>query len=231
MCGRFTMTYPDAHLLAQALDVADEHVEGAADYQPRYNLAPTDWHYILRIKGEERQLLRARWGLVNSWAKDNREAARQINARAETVASRPAFRDAFLHRRCIVPADGFYEWERVGKEKYPFWLHRQDGKPLLLAGVYESWQPQPGMWERTFAIVTRAASPPVERIHDRMPAVLDDEAAALWMFGTTPRAALDRVLAPGPADTLVATAVSPLVNSVRNDGPSVLLAPLSPRLF
>lgn len=232
MCGRFTMTYPDAHLLAASLGVPDEAVERPDEYRPRYNIAPTDPHYILRLKGEDLQLLRAKWGLVNSWAKDAKGAARAINARAETLAARPAFRDAFAHRRCLVPADGFYEWQKTEAGKQPYWFHRPDGRPLLLAGLYESWKPRPGEWERTFTIVTTRANAVVGELHDRMPVVLDEDAGSRWMFATTPPDSLGRLLVPAPDGLLRMDAVSPLVNSVKNDDPSLLTpSPATPRLL
>jgi putative SOS response-associated peptidase YedK len=219
MCGRFTMTYPDADLLAGQLGVPAESLAG---YAPHWNIAPTQDHFIVRIKHETRELLPAKWGLVNSWAKDARDAARQINARAETLATRPAFRDAFLHRRCVVPADGFYEWEGKKGERQPSWFHRSDGRAILMAGIYESWQPRPGEWQRTFAIVTTRANAVVAALHDRMPVILDDRDADRWMFSTTPPAELKALLAPPPDDALVATRVSTRVNHVENDDPSLL---------
>ncbi|MFN0145829.1 MAG: SOS response-associated peptidase [Dehalococcoidia bacterium] len=229
MCGRFTLTYPDHDLLAEELGVP---VESLASYRPRFNIAPTDEHFILRIKTEAPELLPARWGLVNTWAKDRKDAAKRINARSETVATTPAFRDAFEKRRCVVPSDGFYEWRREGKERLPFRFHRADGRLLLMAGLYESWQPRPGEWERTFTILTTAANDVVGQLHDRMPVILDHAAAARWMFRTTPAEELAPLLVPAPPGALVMTAVSQRVNSVANDDPSVLDSPaVSPRLL
>jgi putative SOS response-associated peptidase YedK len=223
------MTYPDAHLLAEDLGVPAASI---VEYRPRYNIAPTDTHYILRMKGEERQLVPAKWGLVNSWAKDASGAARQINARAEGIARRPAFREAFEKRRCIVPSDGFYEWKGSKGDRQPLWFHRPRGGLLYLAGLYESWQPTPGDWQRTFTIVTTRANELVEPIHDRMPVVLDERDADLWMFATTPTDRLQSLLVPAPAGALVADPVSKRVNKVDNDDPGVLLPDAeSPRLL
>src|SRR5436190_9778800 len=114
MCGRFTLTRKSMEELATSLDV-EFHADDVALYKPRYNIAPTDQHWIVRTKHEQRELLPASWGLINSWATDAKSAARQINCRSETALTRSAFRDAFAHRRCIVPADGFFEW--VGEKK------------------------------------------------------------------------------------------------------------------
>lgn len=224
-----TMTYHDADLLAEELGVP---VAEVVEYRPRFNIAPTDPHYILRIKHEERELLVARRGLVNSWAKDASMAARQINARAESVATRPAFREAYQKRRCIVPADGFYEWTGPKSDRQPLWFHRPGGGLLYLAGLYESWQPKPGEWQRTFTVVTTAANAMMAPIHDRMPVVLDPEAASLWMFPTTPAERLRALLAPPPEDALVASPASKRVNRVDNDDPSLLIPDAAaPRLL
>jgi putative SOS response-associated peptidase YedK len=220
MCGRFTLTYPDAHLLAEELGVPVESLP--REYQPRYNIAPTDDHLILRIKNEVREVLPAKWGLVNSWAKDAKSAAKQINARSESAATRPAFREAFEKRRCVVPSDGFFEWDRSAGQRQPYWFHRKDGGPVLMAGLYESWQKQPGEWVRTFTILTTDANNVVARLHDRMPVVLDEKDADYWMFGTSDTTKLRALLKPAAESALVATAVSQRVNKVDNDDPGVL---------
>jgi len=220
MCGRFTLTYPDAHLLAEELGVPLESLPAA--YQPRYNVAPTDDHLIVRIKNEVREALPAKWGLVNTWAKDAKGAAKQINARSETASTRPAFREAFDKRRCIVPSDGFFEWDRSGSERQPYWFHRPDGKLLFFAGLYESWPKAPGEWQRTFTILTTDANGVVAPLHDRMPVVLDEQEADRWMFATTPDRELKALLRPAEEGILTATAVSKRVNKVQNDDPEVL---------
>ena len=140
MCGRFTLTVADREELARELGVSPDAFD-ENEYRPRWNIAPLQWHWIVHMEGEDRQVLRARWGLVNSWAKDNKRAGQQINARAETIDSRPAFRAAFKSRRCVVPADGFYEWTGPKGKRTPLWFHRPDGGLLLFAGLYEPWRP------------------------------------------------------------------------------------------
>lgn len=222
MCGRFTLTRKDFRTLARDLDAAFDE-EGAALYRPRYNIAPTDPHWIVRTRREERQLLPARWGLVNSWAPDMKGAARQINARSESAPKRPAFRDAFLQRRCIVPADGFYEWIGVKEARRPVWYHAPDGALLLFAGLYESWRnPADGAWTRTFTILTTAANDVVAPVHDRMPVILPPARVDDWLHipaeGADVYAArVTELLRPAGPDVLVATSVSRRVNSVRND--------------
>jgi putative SOS response-associated peptidase YedK len=219
MCGRFTLTRRDSQQLALELGVSVDALEG---YRPRYNIAPTDPHWVLRVKYEDRELLPAMWGLVNSWAKDKKRAAQQINARAETLESKSVFKEAFRRRRCVVPADGFFEWVGTKNARQPIWFHGPDGGLLLFAGLYESWQPKPGEWERTFTIVTTDANDVVGRVHDRMPVILGDEAADAWMLPTDDIKALQRLLVPSPEKLLTATPVSPRANSVKNDDPGVL---------
>lgn len=214
------MTYADADLLAEELGVPADSVPEY--YGPRYNIAPMQKHLILQMDNETRELLPARWGLVNSWAKDNKNAAKQINARAETVAARPAYRAAFKHRRCIIPADGFYEWSGDKKARMPFRFHRPDGKLLLFAGLTERWEREPGQWEQTFTIITTTANKLMSSLHDRMPVILDDRDADLWMFKTTPAEQLTKLLVPAAEDVLMMDAASPLVNKVANDGPELL---------
>ncbi len=243
MCGRFTLSYRDREHLAAELGVPVEQI-AAEEYRPRFNIAPTDPHWIVRLRYEDRQLLSAKWGLVNSWAKDAKRAAQQINARAETLTRAAAFRDAFSKRRCIVPADGFFEWIGArpsslrqgsgqagsgrGGARQPIWFHRRDRGLLLFAGLYESWQPAPGQWQRTFTIVTTEPNAVVSPVHDRMPVILAEEVIDDWL---DPREEdierLMRLLRPAPDDLMVATAVSQRVNSVKNDD-AACLEPVEP---
>jgi putative SOS response-associated peptidase YedK len=222
MCGRFTLTYKEKQRLAEELGVNVEEINDA-DYRPRYNIAPTDPHWIVRMRYEEREILPAKWGLVNSWAKDAKRAAKQINARAETIASNAAFREAFTKRRCVVPADGFYEWIGAGSARQPIWFHRPDGKLILFAGLYESWPATPDNWQRTFTIITTTPNDMVAPIHDRMPVVLTGGAVDYWL---DPREedteSLRKLLAPAPEDLLTKQPVSQRVNSVKNDDAACL---------
>jgi putative SOS response-associated peptidase YedK len=222
MCGRFTLTYRERMSLAEELGVP-VHEIADAEYRARYNIAPTDRHWIVRLRYEDRQALSAKWGLINTWAKDGKRAAAQINARGDTLSKLPAFREAFQKRRCVVPADGFYEWVGAKEARQPVWFHRPDGKLILFAGLYESWQPRPGEWERTFTIVTTTPNRLIDPIHDRMPVILADERLDAWL---DPRQddteALARLLVPAPDDLLIRTFVSARVNSVKNDDPECL---------
>ena len=227
MCGRFTLTEQDPAQLALELGV---EVKVLAGYRPRYNIAPTDPHWIVRVKYEDRELLPAKWGLVNSWAKDAKRAASQINARSETLESRPAFKTAFAERRCVVPADGFFEWTGPKTVRQPLWFHRPDGGLLLFAGLYEYWQPTPGQWERTFTIITTDANKLMEPIHDRMPVILVDDAVDAWLLPRQGVTDLGSLLVPASEDTLVATFVSTRASSVKNDDVGVLEEVATPGL-
>jgi putative SOS response-associated peptidase YedK len=220
MCGRFTITRRDGNALAAELGVASDSF---VDYRPRYNVAPTQMHYVVRIKFENREVLPARWGLVNSWADNSAQASKNINARSETVDNRRAFREAFFERRCVVPADGFFEWTGPKTARQPTWFHRDDNNLLLFAGLYEAWQPSPHSWETTFTILTTDANSMLANYHDRMPVILADRDADDWMDPRAPDPlALKRLLIPAPSDLLVATPVSPDVNNVDNDSPDLL---------
>ena len=220
MCGRFTITRRDGNSLAAELGVP---ADSFADYRPRYNVAPTQKHFIVRIKYENREVIPATWGLVRSGSKDARMAGKTINARSETVDTRGAFRDAFQKRRCVVPADGFFEWTGLKTARQPTWFHREDGRLLLFAGLYEAWQKGRGAWETTFTILTTGANALIASYHDRMPVILADCDADDWMDPRAPDPrALKRLLVPSPADLLMATPVSPEVNNVDNDSPELL---------
>ncbi len=222
MCGRFTLTWEEWRQVADALGVQDER-DVAASYRPRFNIAPTDQHFIITSEFERRNAQRARWGLVNRWVRDNSRASQCNNARAETLEQRSTFREAFQQRRCIVPADGFYECSGPKGKRQPLWIHPRAGGLLLFAGLYESWYPEKDQPELTFTIGTCAANAATAAIHDRMPVVLDERAADDWM---NPQErdplSLKRLLVPAPHDLLVMQPASSLVNSVKNEGPALL---------
>ena len=227
MCGRFTLTRRDFDALAAELG-AEAPPDVGSLYRPRYNIAPTNWHWLLRNEHERRELLPARWGLVNSWAKDAKGAARQINARSETAPKSRAYRPAFLARRCAIPADGFFDWIGAQAARRPIWFHAPDGALMLFAGLYESWlDPDTNEWIRTFTILTTDANETVAPVHDRMPVILPSERVDDWLF--VPAEERERyaetvagLLRPAEADDLVATEVSPRVNSVANDDEACL---------
>ena len=194
------------------------------DLPPRYNLCPGESIAAVVSDGEERRLGLLRWGLVPYWTKDAKIARAHINARAETVGRMPAFRDAFRRRRCLIPADGFYEWKREGRTKTPFLIRVRGGEPFAFAGLWERWRPPEGPPLLTCAILTCPANELVAPVHDRMPVILPPEAEAAWL---DPAArdpdVLQDLLRPLPAETMEAWQVSPLVSSPRNDSPECIV--------
>jgi putative SOS response-associated peptidase YedK len=222
MCGRFTLTWDEWRRVAGALGIDDEG-EVAACYRPRFNIAPTDQHFIVTSAFERRKAQRARWGLVNRRARDNGRASQCINAKAETLEQRSTFSEAFRERRCVIPADGFYEWTGPRTKRQPLWIHPRAGGLILFAGLYETWFPRRDQPEVTFAIVTCEANTLIREIHDRMPVILDDRIAEDWMNPQEKYPlALKRLLLPAPSDLLLMQPASALVNSVKNEGPALL---------
>lgn len=212
--GRFTLTWDQWLRAAGRLGLSDDE-EVAASYRPRWNIAPTDEHFIVTSPFERHVARRARWGLVNRWARDNKRAAQAINAKAETLQGRPSFREAFEQRHCVIPADGFYEGTGPKEHRRPFWIHPPDGGLMLFAGLYESWYPERNRPQVTFTILTCAANALIGAIHDRMPVVLDEGDAEDWMNSReTNSASLKRLLVPAPEGALEMRPASPLANSV-----------------
>jgi putative SOS response-associated peptidase YedK len=220
MCGRFTMTWRDKTELATQLGISESEL---GDYTPRFNIAPTQPYFVLKTTYESREAIPATWGLVNSGAKDAHQASKCINATAETVHKLPSYREAFKRRRCVVPADGFYEWRGPKTMREPLWIHPADEGLILFAGLFESWQVQPGEWQTTFCLITTAANRVLEPIQNRMPVILDEAGAADWMNWREPDPiSLKRLLVPAPNDLLVVRPASLLVNNVKNEGPELL---------
>lgn len=216
VCGRFTLTRAERTELEDEMGISRGSL--SPGYEPRYNIAPTDQHFIVRQRLEDREAVPARWGLINHWSPVGKKVAGAINARAEGIDRRPAFREAFQRRRCIVPADGFFEWTGPKQDRRPLWFHRPDLGLIWFAGLYESWYPQPGVRERTFTIVTTRANDLMRPVHDRMPVILSDEGTDAWLH--TPEQDADRLkalLRPPPDDMLAIRPVSPLLNSPKND--------------
>ena len=221
MCGRFVQSQsPDAYA---AYFGADElRTEALA---PSFNVAPTDPVYAIAAHGGARLLGTFRWGLLPFWAKDRKLAARNINARAETVAEKPSFRQSFAKRRCIIPADGFYEWQPRPKGKLPHYIHRRDGEPLALAGLWATWRdPESGERIRTCTIITSAANELVADVHDRMPVALPREAWAEWLDPDIGEVSdLQELLRTYPAAAMAMHPVSTLVNKVQNNVPELIV--------
>lgn len=254
MCGRYA-SFREAQDLADAFAVSPEHVaEDALALPPSWNLAPTDPARVVveraaRTSGEdaeaaeaaeqavERSLRLARWGLVPGWAKDPKIGSRMINARVESLTEKPAFRRAVAARRCLVPAEGYFEWRKPAEgspartPKQPFWIHDPDGAPLAFAGLYEFWRDpaladdDPHRWLVTMTIVTGGAptdDPALAEIHDRSPVILTPDRWDAWLDPHRQDPAEAVALLAGAAPRLVATPVSTAVNRVGTNGPELL---------
>ena len=192
--------------------------------QPGFNIAPTQKVLAIREESGERDAAWLKWGLVPSWAKDPSMGARLINARSETVAEKPSFREAFKKRRCIIPADGFYEWQRTEGRKQPYFFQMRDGRPFGFAGLWERWEGEGGELLDSCTILTTEANEALRPVHDRMPVILHPEEYSLWLeAGDRERATLRELLRPYPAEEIVSYPVSPLVNSPSNRGAELIV--------
>ena len=221
MCGRYTLKMP---LLEVAAELGLDHPEFALE--PRYNIAPTQRLPI--VTGEmPRRLQLMRWGLVPAWAKDPSIGNKLINARAETLSEKPAFRKALEMRRCLVVADGFYEWKATPYGKSPQHIHLQTNGLLTFGGLWESWRDAEGKELRTFTIITTTPNTLMAEIHDRMPVIVPPEFREKWLDLRTPMAEIDALLVPLADGLLTAETVGNQVNSPRNEGPGLLDGPTS----
>ncbi|MBW8268881.1 SOS response-associated peptidase [Caldovatus aquaticus] len=224
MCGRYVLQRGPAALAAHFGTVGP-----LPNFAPSWNLAPTQDGLVVRRHPETgaRHLDALRWGLVPHWARDASLGARLINARAESLAEKPAFRDAFRKRRCLVPADAFYEWRQEGapgSPKRPYAVARADGAPMAFAGLWEGWRAPDGTVVRSYAIVTTAANAKLAALHARMPAILPPEAWPLWLGEeeAPTEAALRALLRPFPDAGLAVWPVSPRVNRAGQNGAGLL---------
>ena len=217
MCGRFTRSQ-SVPAIAEAFSVS----EVSGDLAPSYNIAPTQQVAVIVSDGV-RQLLAMRWGLVPSWAKDLSIGNKMINARAETITEKASYRGAFKKRRCLVVADGFYEWQKLGDGKRPMYIRLKSGKPFGFAGLYEMWNSPEGENITTCTIVTTEANELMQPIHDRMPVIIPKEREDYWLDpATADRDSLLRLLKPYSADKMEAYPVSKLVNSPQNNSPELI---------
>ena len=218
MCGRFTITAD-----ISALQESFPWLGISPGLEPRYNIAPSQPVAVVANDGKNR-LDFFTWGLIPSWAKDPSIGSRMINARAETLAEKPSFRSAFRRRRCLVLADGFYEWrDDGGKSKTPMYIRLEDGTPFAFAGLWEMWNAPDGSQVLSTTIITTEPNPLLAKIHNRMPVILPEKAHALWLqTGEADPKELSELLRPYPAEEMVAYPVSKLVNSPGNDIPAVI---------
>lgn len=226
MCGRFTQ----AMSWKQLVELYRIHDQQPLPMAPRWNVAPTQMIAAVRLsRSGEREAFQGRWGLVPAWAKDIAIGTRMINARSEGVADKNAFRGPFRRHRCLIPADGFYEWTGPRSARQPHYIYATDGALLALAGLWDAWQdPQspdaPPLV--TCTILTTAASPDIVTLHDRMPVILQQDVWEAWLEPKTPLPVLQSLLEPAPAGTLSHHAVTRSVGDPRNEG-AELITPLT----
>jgi putative SOS response-associated peptidase YedK len=221
MCGRYTRT-TSLKELAEIFGVSNVP---ETEERPRYNIAPTQTIAAVRQSQEEggRAFARMRWGLIPNWAKDAAIGAKMCNARAETVTEKPSFREPFKRRRCLIPADGFYEWQRQGGRKQPFLFRMKDGRPFAFAGLWDVWGDGEGEDVETCTILTTEANELLAPVHDRMPVILDASSYRLWLDPSVSKPdVLLPLLAPFPSERMATYPVSTLVNNVSNDAPSCI---------
>jgi putative SOS response-associated peptidase YedK len=219
MCGRFSL-HTDGAALAEQFGLPE-----VPALEPRYNIAPTQPVLVVRQEDGARRLRAVQWGLVPSWADDPAMGAKLINARGETVAEKPSFRSAFARRRCLVPADGFYEWQASGKgrPKQPYYIRMEDERPFAFAGLWEYWEGAEGALE-TCTIITTEPNDLLRPLHNRMPVILPAADYAQWLDPDTPRGPLGALLRPYPPEEMSAYPVRRTVNNARHEGPECIAA-------
>ncbi|RTE08654.1 SOS response-associated peptidase [Paenibacillus whitsoniae] len=214
MCGRYTIIVTLEELMLR-YDI-DGLYQG--DYGPKYNIAPGQSVMAVIHDGKRNRLGQLKWGLIPEWASDPKMSYQMVNARSETLADKPAFRKPFERKRCIIPADSFYEWQGEGKHKQPMRIMMQSQELFSMAGLYETWTSPDGTRISTCTVVTTEANEVVQGIHDRMPVILPKEAEAVWLDrGLTDIRQLRSLLRPYPAELMTAYPVSTRVGNVRND--------------
>ena len=217
----------DPSALAEIFDAEVRDSAELDELGPRYNVAPTQPVTVVLQREEGRFIELHRWGLVPSWATSAAAGARMINARAETVATSSAFRASFLRRRCLIPADGFYEWRREGKVRKPFLIPAADDRPLSFAGLWAPWRdPVTGEWLLSATVVTTRANSVVGELHDRMPVILPPDSWHAWLDPELrDEPFLQSLLEPAPDELLRLDPANPLVNNANNEGPALLVVP------
>jgi putative SOS response-associated peptidase YedK len=233
MCGRYR--------LPRRKQLVDEYfgsTSGEKEWNPRYNVAPTQTVPVIRQNPKEpvRELSLMRWGLVPSWAKDSSVAAMMINARSETASTKPAFRDALKSRRCLIPADAFYEWQKTGKAKQPYCFEVDEGELFAFAGIWDRWKDPSGNALETCSILTTSPNAVTSPVHDRMPVILDPDSYDLWLDpGMKDVSAVSELLKPCDARLMRCYTISTRINYVANDDEEcsapVELAQTQARLF
>ena len=219
MCGRFALKTPPVFIQEHF------HLPDTPDLPPRYNIAPSQGIAVIRHLPEKsfRQLDMIRWGLIPYWAEDIKIGSKLINARSETLAQKPSFRTAFKKRRCLIAADGFYEWKRTGKIKQPFYVQLKKGGVFSFAGLWETWKSSNGNSIESCTIITTSPNELIREIHDRMPVILHPEQYEIWLQGQPSSHSLQQLYAPYPAGRMEMYRVSSEVNSPKNESPACLM--------
>jgi putative SOS response-associated peptidase YedK len=234
MCGRYRLSRRKQLIEEYFASVS----RGEEDWSPRYNIAPTQPVPVIRQNPKEpvRELSLMRWGLIPSWAKDSAGAASMINARSETASTKPAFRDALKSRRCLIPADAFYEWSQTGKAKQPYCFEVNEGELFAFSGIWDRWKDASGQWVKTCSILTTTPNAVTSTVHDRMPVILDPDSYDLWLDpGMRDVTAAAELLKPFDGRFMRRYPVSTRINHVANDDEEcsqrVELAQMQPHLF
>jgi len=228
MCGRYTLSVPPQELLTLF------SLHELPTLIPRYNIAPTQQIPIVRCINEQgspqNQLHQVRWGLIPAWSQSGGDGKPLINARSETIGEKPSFREGYQKRRCLVPASGFYEWERSGTQKQPYYVGLTKWRTFAMAGIWEQWRSPTGEIVQSGCILTTEANPVLKPFHHRMPVILSPEDYTTWLAGNVSE--ISSLLKPFPAAEMQAVAVSTYVNSTRNDDPTCIKpAPIQQKLF
>ncbi|MNC34016.1 putative SOS response-associated peptidase YedK [compost metagenome] len=219
MCGRYTITVTLEELME--MFGADDAV-GDGLLLPRFNIAPTQAGPAIISHGGRSRMGQLRWGLIPSWAKDEKIGFQTINAKAETVQDKPAFRTSFQKKRCLIPADGYYEWQQQGSTKQPYRIVLKDRPVFAFAGLYDTWTSPDGKKISTYTIITTTANALTEKLHPRMPVILPREHQNHWLDSTASPAALMSLLVPYEPSRMELYPVSPAVGNVRNEGPELI---------
>ena len=219
MCGRYALTSSPEEI-AERFNLVWARLEASA----HYNIAPSQMIPVVRDTGQGRELVLLKWGLIPSWAKDSTIGVKLINARAETLADKPAFRSAYRYRHCLIPADAFYEWVPIAGRKQPYCIRMSDQGPFGMAGLWEHWVNPSGEPLETCTIITTDANALVAELHNRMPAIIAPGDYTAWLDASNPNA--QQLLRPSPSEQLIAYPVTPRVNNVKNDD-AECIAPLA----
>lgn len=218
MCGRYALKVRPAELITHF------HLDECEDFPPRYNIPPGTDIPVIRYSPEGKRVLHLlRWGLVPHWAKDPTIGTKLNNARGESVSEKPSFRDAFKRRRCLIPADGFYEWKTEGDIKQPYYVSLKSGAPMAMGGLWESWRRPDGEILRTCCVITTGPNGVMKPIHDRMPVIIEPEHWQEWL--TAPPEVVGDLIAPYTAEAMQAWAVDRRVSRSNEEGPA-LVAPV-----